>query len=491
MPNKSIGISVFILAVFLFSSIGFAIIQLDLNDYYDFDTATESTVLNSSHDVRCTGTGILTPVNNARKLNNATSDNNAPIVTNYTNVMAGVWSQGQAKLKETAPAGDNRYAYFVTTDWNYTKVYSKTVTTDKCEFETPQLSVKPYFDGTDYPATYENTLASWTNDAVVYLSFYDLGLMANNWIGSNARYWVATNELIYYNATTKYATTYSDSDLEHLYSSECLLSSGYGDFNFSEINQPDGTYDIYCWNSTITDRPYIGVFMLLTHSGSDGSFRAVWLNTEYFDIFGVAHSPNIPLANMSVVVSWATTLTADSRVYYRYATISNVTSYSGWTSIYDATATTSHAITISGSYILDNYYYQYWVQSIRSGTEINETNNGNYYNFTVGGGKLPEYIVPPSLENQTYPVLYNATYNLANNLGVDQFLIVNLFAIIIVLITTIGSLWFTHSPLMAGGVFIIGVALLSLFGYLPYYMFIIIALIIAMAMVRVIGGIFG
>lgn len=486
MPSKILGL--FILGVIFFSAVGLAAINLDVNDYYDFETNTHTTVLNSSHDVKCTGTGQLTPVNNARKLNNATGGNDDPIVTNYTNVMKGVWSQGIAKLKETAPSGANRYAYFVTNDWNYTHVYSKTVTESRCEFETPIISQIPYFFGTNYPSTYVNATVSWTNDDIIYFSFYDLGVMSDEWVGSSMRYKASTNELIHYNTTTKYSQYYYDTALEHLTSSECLLSGGYGNINFSEINQPEGTYDVFCVNSSISDRQYVGVFMLLTHGWETGSFRGVWLSTSYFNIYGVSHSPIKPAPNMPVTVTWTTTQPADSRVYYQYHPLSNVT-FSGWTSIYSGTETVSHSIVIDGSYIINSYFYQYYVESIKAGTTVNDTNSGNYYNFTIGSA------IPSTSWNETAgetpPVVPIAIDRLSQALGLTADMTLFMWGILILIICTGAALIASRNPVFGAVVFVVTAALLGVFGWIPYYIIIIVILGVAIVITKTLSGAFG
>lgn len=348
----------------------------------------------------------------------------------------------------------------------------------------------PYFEGTSAPDTFEITLASWTNDENIFLSMYDLGLMPNQYVGSSAWYWVGGNVLYYLNSTNYYESPGTDSSTDRITTAQCFTTA-YGFFNFSEINEPPGYYDVYCWNTTVEARPFVGAIMILDVSGTSGSLRAVTFDPDYFVIGNTKHTPTNPLPNTTVTVSFDTTQTADSRIFWRSAPYSNLSNVTGWSTKYDSSAVLTHSLTINNTYVVKDRYYQYWVQSNRSGTVINDTNGGIYYNFSVGGyggGIITE--TPSGLENQTAPAAGNALENMAAATGIEFQLLIYAFAFLIIFMATIATLMLFHNMLFAGTVFLTGIGLFTVFGMLPFYFFIIIGLIFAFAMIKLFKGLF-
>lgn len=428
-------------------------------------------------DLKCTGTGQMTPVHNSRKLDNTTGSNE-PYHTNLTDVMGQVWSGGIVKLRESAPGGANRFAYVVTNEWNYTRIYSDTVTSDKCELNIIDNSTTPYFAGGDYPSTYEITTSSWTNDYVVYFYLYDLGLSGGEYVGVTNRYWANQNQLDHYNCTSKYSAEYSDTDVSHIYGSS-FTTGGYGTNTFTEINVPAGTYEVFLFNSTVGLREFYGGVMFITPS-HNGEVKLAWLNKDYFTIYDVYHSPTNPQGNMSVDVHFTTTQTATSRLFYRYAPVSNLSNVSTWSMIYDGANVSSHKLTINNTKIIDGYFYQYYVEGNNSGVVVNATNNNLYYNFTVG------YLVAVPTIPDSY--MDNATSQFARDMGISQIEVYQMLAVIILLIIVISSMAVTHSPLLGVVVGALGIVVFSLMGWLPSYLLIIVMLITALSLYKVLKG---
>lgn len=496
-----LSLFIFCMTIFLASSLSLAAPQykIAVNQYFDFETGTNSGSLNNSHDVKCTSYAVLTPVNTARARLNATGGT-SHLSTNLTDVIGSVWDQSGVIIKTGAGAA-RYFGYFVSTEWNYTKISSNTATSGYCEFDVLEISVDPYFEGTSAPSTYEITLAQWEGswwDALfgslntIYFSIYDLGMMTNNLVGTSHSFQTIQGELKYLNSTNYYDSSDQDSSATRMSEAQCFVTSAYGYFNFTEINQPPGYYDIYCWNSSVTNRPATGAVMLKDNTpGSSGSMRMAKFNADYFVISNVDHDPDNPLPNMSTVITWDTTQQADSRIYWRSAPLSNQTNLTGWSSKYLDESVYTHDLTINGTYIIENRFYQYWVESNRSGTVVNATNSGLYYNFSVGGIYFPIVSeTPEGYENQTAPVLNDAAENLATQLGLDVVIIINIIAIFIVSVFSIVALYCFKNPLFSAVIFITFTAVFTVIGFLPWYFFIILSLIFAFAMVKLMKGLF-
>ncbi len=457
----------------LAGSVSFALISITVNTYYDFETQTSSGSLNASHDVRCTSYAYLTPVNNARGMLNSTGGNAHPD-TSLTNVIGGVWNQDAVRLK-IGIGSPQFYGYFVTNQWNYTKIYSAFASEGKCEFEIINLTHTPYFDGTSAPDTFEITLASWSNDDLVYFSMYDLGIMADNLVGVSTSYQVSLNELKYFNSTNFYESSEEDSSTSRFVEAQCFVPDAYGEHNFSEINNPPSYYDIFCWNSTVLNRPFIGAIMILTHSGDDGSVRLITFDPDYFTIGNVQHSPLNPMPSMDVTITWDTTQTADSRIYYRSAPISNTSNMSGWSSRYIDDDVLSHSVKINSSFIAVDRFYQYWVQSNRAGTIVNDTNSDIFYNFSVGVTDAPWDV------NGTAP-FPRGLENVGNAIGVDLMSMLYVGSFFMLLILSVGGFLASRKPELGVSIFVTGLVLFSLFGWLPYYIFPFVSIIFAIAL---------
>ncbi len=457
----------------LVSSLSFALIQISVNDYYDFETQTSSGSLNDSHDVRCTSYAYLTPVNDARGMLNSTGGNAHPD-TNLTNVIGGVWNQDAVRLK-IGIGSPQFFGYFVTTEWNYTKIYSAFATAGKCEFDIIQVGITPYFEGTSEPGTYEITLASWTIDNLIYISMYDLGLMPDNLVGTSLSYQLNTNELWAFNSTAFYESTDTDSSTTRMVEAQCFIPEAYGRNNFSEINNPPGYYDVFCWNTTFEERPFTGAVMVLTNTPVSGSLRLIRFNQDYFTIIDTDHTPDYPTQSMPVTVTWGTTQTANSRLYYRSAPTSNTSNTTGWSSRFIDDDLLEHSIIINGSYIIDNRFYQYWVESNRTGTVINDTNSGIFYNFTVG------VIILPGTVNDTAP-FPKGLESVGTIIGVGVVDMLYIGSIFMILILSIGGFLASKKPELGVAIAVTGLVLFSVFGWIPYYIFPIIAIIFSIAL---------
>lgn len=512
--------------VFLASaSLGFAVsydYRIDNNAYFDVETGTSSAVLNSSHDFKCTATASyarIVPVNGARAMVNSTYG--GLITENKTSVLGAFWNQ-EAKELCFGCGAVYRYVYLVTNEGNYTRIESETASESKCEFNVwDAISTTPFFDGDTFPTDYQ--LASWTiedafQDDWVYISPYDLGVMKDYYAGAVIKYHGYEDKLYFFNSTESKSDTSIDKsgDLteldEALIGSTCLISSGYSAVTEREaVAEPPTQLAIYCFNTTSNSGKPSAVVAWsvinrtdvrgLPFSGIELDMKMVWLNPSYFTIYNVDHDPTIPQPNTTVTISWTTTQVANSKIYWRstevYNNLSDESAYSGWSSKTIDESLATHSVTINNTYILEERFYQFWVESNSSGTVINDTNSGVYYNFSVGGVTLPGNYDPDlpgtKWENETLKpgaVVSEGTKDMATNLGITQIEMVYAFFFGILIMFAIATLWFTGNPVIGIGVIIVGIALFSLFGYLPYYLFILIALAFAFAMVKFFKGLF-
>ena len=303
---------------------------------------------------------------------------------------------------------------------------------------------------------------------------------------SNSLYTIPSyNKQAWYGYTDDTSFDLSTVDCNNI---EPLLS---GD-SINDINIPSGTHDIFCANTSqpswVKTNFYKWAIIKFLNSSfskvtvSIGAYTDAWVG-----IFQVTHYPANPLPNMSVTISWHTTSAANGTAYYRMKPLGDwTTGWSAWGSISENETSTNHNIPIPGSDILDAYQYQYYVRS--AGATAN--NNGIYYNFTVGSYTLPVSSIPAGWDNQTGPLFYNGTADFARNTGLSHISVVWIFTVFMIIVMTAGALIATGNMALAAGVFIISVALFSTIGFLPYYFVIIIALLFALAMIKLFGVIF-
>jgi hypothetical protein len=252
-----------------------------------------------------------------------------------------------------------------------------------------------------------------------------------------------------------------------------------------DINIPLGWYFSYCYNgSSYNNGTRFWKYNVLKFINNSDDLISVFFGAytgNYTSIFNVRHRPINPIPNTSVTISWETTNPADTNLTWRMGAVGGG-SFSAWVNDYSNESVFAHYMVIDNTKILENYIYQYYVQS---GATVDNNSNA-YYNFTVfgsggyitGGGAGGSY-------------MDNSTSNIAKALGVSQLLVIQLFAILILAVALVGTIWFTGNPILTVAVFIVGVSMFTLFGFLPYYMFIIIAIIVALGMVKLIGGIIG
>jgi hypothetical protein len=257
--------------------------------------------------------------------------------------------------------------------------------------------------------------------------------------------------------------------------------------NYNEINIPLGTYDIFCNNGTQYPNFNYWVLKIMNNTIYHLDVFFTGYSADYVSISDVTHTPLYPYPNMTVTVSWLTSAPANSSIIWRMKLLGNWTNgFSSWVMQDINDSVYSHSIDIDGSNILDGYQYQFYVKS--GGSIDNNTNI--FYNFTTASYILPISEVPAGLENQTAPVISDATKNIANALNIEQVIIVNVFAMIIIGICIIGAALVTHNPTFSIAVGVVGLVLFSLFGFLPYYVFVLIAIAAAFGAVKIVRGLF-
>lgn len=240
-----------------------------------------------------------------------------------------------------------------------------------------------------------------------------------------------------------------------------------------------------------------GAIKVLNNSATTGfSFYFAIYQEEYFIISNVRNYPEIPQPNSTLRVYWDTSLAADSKLAWRSAPYYNTSDVTAWAYVNDSATTTTHQMNISNTQIIENRFYQYYVISNRSGTAINDTNGGVYYNFTVGGpgsGIYTGETAGKPWENETLRPdnpIHDASEKLSSLLDMDMTTVYAAVFFLLLLMMTVAALWVSNNIAVGGAVFLVGAALFSLFTYLPYYVFMIIAIIFAVVMVLIFKGLF-
>ncbi len=190
------------------------------------------------------------------------------------------------------------------------------------------------------------------------------------------------------------------------------------------------------------------------------------------------------MPNMSVRVLWDTTLQSDSEIFWRNAPINNMSALSGWASSYINESVTAHEIIINGTDILEHYFYEYYAKSNYSGTVY----TSDIQNFTVGIIPLPIVTVPTEYENQTAPMVGTAVTRLEELTGVPYYVWLSIIAIFSLIVMSIAGFLVTQEPFFGIAIFITGLIMFTLFGFLPYYVLIIIGLIFAFILVKFVKG---
>ncbi len=266
--------------------------------------------------------------------------------------------------------------------------------------------------------------------------------------------------------------------------------------NFSVTNQPLG-YSIYCFNisESFGGRQYAGAIKIINNTNVRGGinnefdfFYALY-SPDWLEIYNVQHSPQSPIINQSVVVTWKTTLEADSTLYFRMRESGN-DSYSSWGTIENLTESVlSHSLTINGSeFIRDNFFYQYYVES----ASVTETNDGNYYNFTVGGfyeiDFPPNYTTPEHGWNITDNTGIAIT-NLERNTGVDAIIWLYLMAFLIIAFCS-GAGFLLGNSGLGFGIFITLVFIFTLFHWLPSWIIMPFILVTGLILAKLISKVF-
>ncbi len=192
-------------------------------------------------------------------------------------------------------------------------------------------------------------------------------------------------------ATMSFGTSKSDSDND-LIDFNCPLNGGWLTDTITNVNIPLGTFDIICFNlsSEHGNRDFFGGIKVINNTNVRGNFRFEFdfyhalYGAEWFQIFSVRNRPANPIPNQTVFIEWETSQDANSTIFWRLKKVGE--NYSAWSRQDNTTVTKSHSLNISNEFILESYFYQYYVLS---GT-LNETNGGIFYNFSVGSGVLPD-----------------------------------------------------------------------------------------------------
>ena len=256
-----------------------------------------------------------------------------------------------------------------------------------------------------------------------------------------------------------------------------------------DINSPITTnFKKYCFNATANTRGFKwGVLKFINNTVSPFNFDAYFsrMSSGYMSIFNVQNIPEHPTPNSTVIIYWETSDVANGTAFYRSKLAGNWTS--GWTpftKIENVSTGYTHLIHLPKENIIADYQYQYYVQS---GLTV-DNNSDVYYNFSVMG------VTIPFQQNGTYvngsDTVYQAITDMANNMGIEKITVTYMFSVIILIIITLAMLVITHNPIGAVAVFLIGALSFSLFGWLPWYVFYIIAILFALAMVKILGGMF-
>jgi hypothetical protein len=226
--------------------------------------------------------------------------------------------------------------------------------------------------------------------------------------------------------------------------------------------------------------------LLFGFCGIEIDLKMSYFSEDYFAISNVRNIPEKPLENADVTIAWETTLDGDSTIHWRYASIASNLSdlnFTGWTSKYSNSSVYEHQIVINGSSIVANMFYQYWVESNRSGTVLNATNGGVYYNFSVFGVGLPDYTNQTMIDqNLTAPMIRTALDHLEAATGIDAFAILNGLAIFItIFLAALGGIA-TQKAELAIGILITCLLVFSVIGWLPSYVFVFITVVFSIAM---------
>lgn len=530
---------IFIVGIFLFSSLGFAYDDINFTTSYDSTnnvwyfilnhkyTWVENTCLDLDAALPILNDGLQLWIDNitvdcgdtaadVKCINAGSSTTWGSPQNNYIGRMVSIdnvaasmdavrlaWSRPQDTNRRKVGFTDGGYYY---TAW----VSGETVLNQYCYdayFWMKNETYNPYLTSnktTDDLTSYliSVNMNPYAEIDRVHFFLTDLGYSINKYLVSSAEWtYYYDNPLIYqasqlaingglgehtfYNTEYNTDNTISDvaceDDITNLQSTNLL-----------EINIPSNTYDIFCHNGSTAHNTGINYrwYVLKVINNTDNNFDAFLgaYGSTHTSIFNVFYTPGVPLPNMSVTIHWETSTPQNGTLFWRSKEIGNWSGgWSAWTMQENTNLSIGHNSIILGSNILDKYQYQFYVRS----ADTVDNNTDFYYNFTVGGYAGPVNTIPPGLENVTYPVLYNATEDFAENMGITQTEAVNIFAVFLLVMLTFASVVATHSIVMGGTVLTVGILVFSLMGFLPYYLFIAIALIFAFILLRFIMGVFG
>ncbi len=283
--------------------------------------------------------------------------------------------------------------------------------------------------------------------------------------------------------------THTDNNLNEI---SCGAISSYQTADLYGMNIPLGTYWIYCHN--LSGRTYYGFqyadlkFINVTNDNLD-----LFIGKYTGDLTGISyvfHQPPNPLPNMTVTIIWLTTTDQNGTIFWRNKPVGNWSSgWSSWTQKTDTVLKTQHNITIDNINILEYYQYQYYVKS----GATTDNNTDLFYNFSVAGITPPFNItIPDKYINETIkpaPMIYIGAKNLERNTGIDAVLWKYFaFIFILILVSAIGMI-FSGSPIVGVAIFITGIAVFSLMGGLPFYLFVIVTILFAFVLARIIMGV--
>lgn len=379
---------------------------LTINQYYDVETGDIGTD-NASMDFFCSrvqsaagfwcNTGnpsdgaLLTAAHNTRFADQDPETGNA---------FGLVWGDNLLLYGGGCDSSRVYRSYTTNNNWAFMSQFGST--TGQCKFTVNTINTTPFYTGTFGTS---NTATFQVNDTVsVQVDFADLGVYYdNNTYSSYTPILGMDSHMDIYNsyvdvlngsrATLITPVTYPNTQIGYL--TNTLNCNGLQSSNTTAAYTALNVIGIspVCWYEQLPVG-YAGGFMVnetTTALGDPDNVRKDFrINLAYYKldtftvITSVSHSPSNPQPNQTVTISFASTLPQNGTVFLRYRNVSaggGEINYTNWFSFFDTMESFTHNIAANGTYILDGKFYQYYVVVSDS---VNNTNNGAYYNFTVG-----------------------------------------------------------------------------------------------------------
>lgn len=493
-----------------FAGYGFADVQLAVTNYYDYETNTTSASNNASMDVQCTtvnNPGVaqrLTPVNNARWTVQYLGNSS---IGNVSNLNGRIWTQSESEMTAS------QYRGLVTAQGNWVRVWTFGATNGFCrvtEVNNTQGSGVTRMSNTPVISGSYGGITTGINTINNSLSFFysplDGGILPHNFSYAGLPttpakmninidlYW---NYISVLNGTRNGAspiTTIQEGDPAITYlqnNLDCQILFTNYTTSGGGFNLPEPYLTPICSYQDTNPFALIGAFIVNKTDPADGSstrfkytvVTAVYNTTAFNILYGVGHVPTNPPANFNTTVSFYSTLAGDTQLFYRYRNVTDnnsESSFTGWFVQTKSENVTVHNIVINSANILDGKFYQYFVGS---GT-TNNTNSGNYYNFTVGtfGSGISGGV--SSTGNGT---LTESIINLQNSgLCTGSSCIWLFIGIPILAIFTILA-WYFGGSMLGKATFLALLTIESIAGLLPIFVIIPIIILVAYLIARMFG----